>query len=236
MSTFKQRRCSHCKIRYDYQVSGYGGLQEYNSETYCQDCYKVVLDALKAVPVKRKPDWVGTSDVSAKTLVDLEQKQYEAADAKGGLFPPFRRVLPGLYDLERPDNHHKQGILRHEGHTCKYEYWTQQGGIDAGQANVQVERDVLTGDILGPWDFSDRWTKPPTFIEHPPWPSPPPATHKFRLEPIPSGRISPFELLERDPQVPLRESQEYVPGGPRSFVNETLPDESLPILDEDPEE
>ncbi len=241
MSTFKQRRCAHCKTRYDYQTSGYRETREYDSETYCNGCYKVVLDALRAVPVKSKPSWVGCSDVSVETLVNLEQERWKAADAKGGLLPPYHRVLPGMVDLVRPDNHHKQGILHHDGRTYLYEYWTQQGGMDAGQVNVQVERDVATGDILGPWDLSDRWSTKPTFIEHPPWPDPPPATHVSRPAPMPVIKARRYDLIERVQSLqssqpePLRTSREYATPGPRSFKNELIPDDGLlPVFGEFP--
>lgn len=235
MSTFQQRRCGHCGVRYSYQTSGYGGLQEYNNGTYCQDCYKFIQEALKVVPARSRPDWVGTSDVSVATLVEQEQAGWEAAKAAGKV--PVRRVLPGMYDLERPDNHHEQGIVHRDGRTYRYEYWTQQGGMAAGRVYVEVERDAVTGDILGPWNLSDRWTAPPTFIEHPPWPEKPPATHEFKPKPLTSLPVRRFDLLESQSikDIPTTMTREFLPVGRNTFSLEPLPEGALPIYDKDPD-
>lgn len=163
----------------------------------------------------------------AKTLVELEQERRKAAESNGGY--QVRRVLPGLVDMSRPDNRHEQGVVRQDGYTYHYEYWTQQGGLDAGRVSVEVERDVLTGDAPGPWNLSDRWGTRPTFVMHPPWPDPPPATHEFRLAPIPTSPTPRYDLIERVhhlnhlPQEPLVASREYDAPGRRSFTDELLP-------------
>lgn len=233
MSTFQQKRCGHCGVRYSYQTSGYGGLQEYNSDTYCQDCYKFIQEALKVVPARSRPDWVGTSDVSAESLVEQERAAWDAAKAEGKV--PVRRVLSPMFDMERPDNHHAQGIVHRDGRTYRYEYWTQQGGVAAGRVYLEVERDALTGEILGPWSLKDRWTTPPTFIEHPPWPEKPPATHKFVPMPLTSLPVRRFDIIERSPPLPVSMSREWGPVGRNSFMVEPLPQGALPIYDKDPD-
>ena len=56
-------------------------------------------------------------------------------------------------------------MLRADGRTLRYDYWTKVG-MDAGVVSVEVERDAVTGEVLGPWELTDNWhrngVKPPT--------------------------------------------------------------------------
>jgi hypothetical protein len=157
-------------------MSGYGGIQENNDGKYCSSCFRVIQEALKAVPKQATHAWVGTSDVSVESLVEQEQAALEKAKATGKM--AVHRVLAPLFDVERPSNRHMQGIVRRDGRTYRYEYWTEQGGMAAGRVYIEVERDT-EGTITGPWSLTDVWATPPKFIEHPPWPDRPPATHKY---------------------------------------------------------
>lgn len=210
MSTFQNKRCVNCGVRYTYQASGYGGLQPNNDPTYCSDCYQVIQVALATVPPRSVPDWVGTSDVTTEDLLAQEAAHAAEAKAKGAI--PVQRVLAPLFDLTRPDNQHRQGIVSRDGRTYRYEYWTQQGGPAAGRVYVEVERDTQTGEIVGPWKLQNHWTSMPTFIEHPPWPDPPPPTHEF--VPMPFARPRRFPLLELESESiqnvePLVKSRDY---------------------------
>ncbi len=185
MTTFRQKRCSNCSVRYSYQASGYGGLQKDNDDRYCPDCLCVVRDALERVPKRSQRAWVGCSDATVESLVAQENS---ASKPEGWL--PIRRVLPGEIDMARPSNKHMQGFVLRDGRTYRYEYWTEQGGMAAGRVYIEVEKDA-DDHILGPWNFKDRWETQPTFIEHPPWPEQPPATHEFVRKPmsLPKTRI-----------------------------------------------
>lgn len=48
--TSKICKCYHCKITYIYHPSGH--CSEFNSDRYCNDCYEIILNALKSIPVK----------------------------------------------------------------------------------------------------------------------------------------------------------------------------------------
>lgn len=192
MSTFQNKRCGQCGVRYAFQTSGYGGLQANNDPNYCSNCYQVIQVALAAVPPRSVRDWMGTSDVSVEALIAQEEAQAAEAKALGQL--PVRRVLSPLFDLTTPDNQQHQGIVRRDGRTYRYEYWTLQGDKAAGRVWVEVERDAQTGEILGPWNLSDRWAAPPTFIEHSPWPDRPKPTHEF--VPMPMSKVRRFALIE----------------------------------------
>jgi hypothetical protein len=211
-------------------------MQEYNDSRYCRDCYKFILDALKVVPARSRPDWVGTSDVSVGTLMEQETFAVEIARSEGKV--AVRQVIPSLYDLERPDNHHEQGIVHRDGRTYRYEYWSLQGGPAAGRVYIEVERDAVTGEILGPWNLSDRWATPPTFIEHPPWPERPPATHEFKPGvPLTSLQIRRFGIIESQSlaNIPTTMTREWGPVGRKSFSVEPLPEGALPLYDKDPD-
>jgi len=241
MSTFQQRRCSHCQTRYSYQMSGYGGMQEYNDGTYCPPCYRFIQEALKVVPQRVTHEWVGTTDVSVESLVEQEQKALDAAKAEGKV--PVRRVLAPLFDMTRPSNQHMQGIVCRDGRTYRYEYWTEQGGMAAGRVYIEVERDVEEGRINGPWKLTDQWKAPPTFIEHPDWPERPPATHEFVPKPIQMMQPRRFDIIENqslknigDIKFPSRPGHIDFNKIARSlFVVQELPQGALPIYDKDPD-
>jgi hypothetical protein len=94
-------------------------------------------------------------------------------------------VFPNEIDMTRPSNKNMQGLVSRDGRTYRYEYWTEQGGMAAGRVYLEVEKDA-DNNILGPWSLKDHWgDTQPTFIEHPPWPERPPATHKFVRKPMP---------------------------------------------------
>lgn len=221
MSTFQQRRCAHCSDRYSYQTSG-GGWDVNHDGTYCPMCMAVIRQALKAVPPRRIREWVGTSDVTAADLAEQERVAWEETLAKGGL--PARRIYPGLIDLTNPDNQHKLGIVNRDGRTYKYEYWTLQGGVEAGHVFVEVERDATTNELTGPWSLTDHWKTTPTFAEPPPFPPAPPPTHEFVPTPITGIRMRRFDLIERDQSLSNIKSREYAPSGRTEFSNEILPD------------
>lgn len=244
MSTFQQRRCAHCSDRYSYQTSGGGWGDANHDGTYCPTCKAVILQALRAVLPRRVHEWVGTSDVTATDLEEQERVAWEETQAKGGLLA--RRIYPGLIDLDNPDNKHKQGIVRREGRTYKYEYWTLQGGVEAGHVFVEVERDLGSGEITGPWSLTDHWNTTPTFVDHAPFPPAPPPTHEFVPIPITSLRMDRSDLVERNQSLrSLYEDYNNAKGSPSTrnydakgrmeFSTETLPEGSLPIYDKDPD-
>lgn len=49
----KLNRCKHCGKEYEYYASGV--CSEYNNDTYCNDCYKTMMDSLRKIPRKYVP-------------------------------------------------------------------------------------------------------------------------------------------------------------------------------------
>lgn len=167
MSTFQHKRCAHCNTPYEFQSSGGWPLPELNDGTHCPGCRAAVLAALAAVPVRSERDWVEVSSVDVRVLVHAEEASWEQAKRAGQI--PVRRVLVGLFDLNDPSNSHRQGIVRLMGATYRYEYWTKRG-MEAGQVRIEVERDVTTGKVVGPWSLSDHWKTWPAFKDPVPQP------------------------------------------------------------------
>lgn len=66
------KRCKHCKTVYSYQMSGHGDYT-YNNDTYCPDCYKVILESLKSVDVKFEKIKLPSTDMSVEEF----EKRYE---------------------------------------------------------------------------------------------------------------------------------------------------------------
>lgn len=240
MASFKQRRCAHCAARYSYQASGYGCHDDLNDARYCPACMKVIVRALESVLPRSKRAWRVTRDVSVETLVELERKNLDAARAEGQL--PVRRVLAPLFDMADPSNSHEQGIVSLDGRTYRYEYWSKEG-MAAGRVYVEVEEDAATGEVLGPWSLSDRWTATPSFCDLEPEPPREVPARKIEHRPLTTIPTRRFGIIENEslaglkPAVPRREYERVGVDeiGRRLFNVEALPDGALPIYDKDPD-
>lgn len=179
----EQHRCAHCKARYTYQASGWGS-GEFNDSTYCPKCKEAIVVALRAIEPVAEVDWRPTDDVTAQTLVDIENERWEITKAEGKI--PCRRVLSPLFDMNDPSNTHHNGIVRLNGKTYRYEYWSNWG-IEKG--HVYVECEVMNGEVVGPWSLHDYWNPPPSFCEHEPWPESK-KTAEFRVKPFDMSKLS----------------------------------------------
>lgn len=256
--THQQKRCHHCSVTYSYQGSGHGCSEPTNDPDYCTDCKKIILDALSSVPARRKRDWIVTSDYSVETLVKLEADRVASAKAEGKL--AITRVPMGLYDMRDPSNHNRGGVVRFEGKTLRYDYWTKAGMV-AGVVSVEVERDVGTGAVLGPYEFTDNWykdgNKPPTLLlDAEPHAQCPESENEVTLgmKPLMARNISSVFFMQSFPMVeesslatlgepPLTDvapnrrgilsaSRDYAGGyGKKGFVVEPLPDGALPVYE-----
>lgn len=203
--THEHKRCHHCAVTYAYQGSGHGCMEPTNDPDYCPDCKKVILDALSSVPARRKKDWVVTRDVSVETLVKREADGVAKVRAEGGF--AVTRVPMGLYDLRDPSNHNRGGVLRVDGRTLKYDYWTK-AGMDAGVVSVEVERDAVTGEVLGPWELTDNWhrngVKPPTLdLDADPYAQCPESENEVTLEvkPLMARDLSSVFFMQSFPMI-----------------------------------
>lgn len=99
MTTANRQRCAHCHSSYIYHPSTYGCNEKpYNHHNYCAACYKVVLEALKKVPVKYEKKFVPADKYTREQIV-----QHQEERCATGL--PIRRIFPTLIDMSGKTQH-----------------------------------------------------------------------------------------------------------------------------------
>lgn len=149
------KRCIHCGTKYIYQLSGEGCHEKTNNDNYCPDCMKVVIEALKSVEEKCKPEWVPCNDFTQndvqrfQSIMKDEQKFQQIRDEKFGLINlRLRRVYPGLWDRDDPENKNITGDFTFNGITYRYSYWTKKNDFDLYK---YMEVDAQTNEVRQPW-------------------------------------------------------------------------------------
>lgn len=185
-------RCENCHDKYLYYASG-GAPQAYNSSTYCPTCERAVQDSLAQIPKRYRRAWRCVSDVSLETLVALhDQKEaHRKMLGKSSLLPYISSSPARLYDLTNPYNINQTGYVSTGDHNYKFSYWTQDGLV--GNVYLEVEEDVATGCVMGPWDLSQHWDKMPTFCDEKPRGVHPP-THELIIKPLPTPEFKIFHM------------------------------------------
>ena len=135
------KRCVHCKSVYTYQMSGHGDYT-YNNDTYCSDCYKVILEALKSVDVKFEKVKLPATNISVK---DFEVKYKEHDDEiKGALYGLVcRRLRYGT-----PENFtYKDLMIDGVEYTLITNVNTNEKLLE-----VEYEQDCSTKKLIGLWN------------------------------------------------------------------------------------
>lgn len=153
MTTIRYTRCVHCGDHYEYVTSGkpHGFIQNAN---YCLECYRVVLEALKAIPRKFERTWTPTDEVTLEMLQEWE-KEAEKEDLAKGL-PHLRRVSSPLYQLAEQGGTVAQvaRIVLGRGEFAfrifQYAYWP--GKENEVVLTEEVERNCATGETR-PWNM-----------------------------------------------------------------------------------
>lgn len=151
MTSFRQKRCGHCRAPYACRMSGNGCQDPLNEGTYCPDCKRVVLEALIAVPPKFEKviEPVDISFDMVKGWYDEDETQRASRRAEGQLV--MRRLSMPLYDLDDPDNRYIAGYVQGRGRWDAYlfqiSYWTKRGDP---QVTTELEKNLQTGEIR-PW-------------------------------------------------------------------------------------
>lgn len=111
MTSYKSRRCIHCKTKYEQLASGFGYLNTHNDSRYCPECLSVVNRALSQVPKLFEMRCVDVTSISQCSDVTLEQVlEWKAAmdqdiarrRAEGQCIGV--RVAAPLFDLNNPEN------------------------------------------------------------------------------------------------------------------------------------
>lgn len=144
------------------EVSG-----NHNTDKWCDFCWQAVQKALKEIPRTVKQGYRYVSSPTVEELLKIEEINFQKQKEKSDGFPLARRVFPGLIDTVHSDNKHKLGRV-----VYRYEYWTHQGGPQAGRVRVDVAENLLTKAYEGLWDFNQS-IPPGVLIEGEPPPFPP---------------------------------------------------------------
>lgn len=155
MTSHRYHRCDHCQVSYTYQASG-GGMPAYNHDRYCPDCYRVVLEALRAIPAKVKRVNIPVSEVfgdevTLDILLAWEREAAEKARERGGLH--VRRISAPLFDLEGGRTQRTGWVRGRDGFSgwyFQYGYW--EGEEDKAEVVVEMERNCETGELRR-WGF-----------------------------------------------------------------------------------
>lgn len=100
MTTTRTKRCVHCNIMYSYHPSTYGFVAKYNDKRYCPECFKVIISALKAVPMKFKKKFISTTDYTREEIIGVQDIKISWN------LSLTKRVLMPLYDLKDSSNHY----------------------------------------------------------------------------------------------------------------------------------
>ncbi len=160
--TEEYRRCENCRIVYTFQVSGWGA-HRYNDPRYCPDCKKVICAALAKVMKLREQVNVPCMDFTKEEVLSIikedenaRQKRFEELRQAG--FPALnvRRVFPGLLDTSGTAGNNIVGSFERNGITYSYSWWEERD--DDGYAFrllKHMEKDLITGEIIGPWHNYD---------------------------------------------------------------------------------
>lgn len=102
----KLNRCKHCGKEYKYYASGV--CSEYNNDTYCNDCYKAMMDSLRKIPRKYAPRYNVLPDrlknvITYDKLKELKKEFIdEHLDTK---FPITLKCFPKCYSCENENSH-----------------------------------------------------------------------------------------------------------------------------------
>lgn len=106
MRVFLQR-CGHCGGKYEYQASGEGCHRNYNDGTYCPDCKRVQVEALKSCPrqfecrqrdIKELPDRFGGITLEQVLEWDKTSRKPTEGNPLG-----VQRIFVGLVNMETGD-------------------------------------------------------------------------------------------------------------------------------------
>lgn len=172
MSRSVRYRCSNCFCLYSHFVSGPEVSSDHTTDKWCSTCYQAVKQALKQIPRTVKQGYRYVSSPTVEELLKIEETNLQKQKEKSEGSLTVRRVYPGLIDTVHPNNKYKQGCVVVGGVSYWYEYWTHQGGPQAGRVRVDVEENLLTKEYEGLWDFN-QYLPPGVLIEGEPPPFPP---------------------------------------------------------------
>ena len=143
--THQHKRCDHCAVAYSYQGSGYGCFHPENDPRFCPTCMRVINEALRAIPVKKKQVWLPLQiDPKNPVTVELFEKLLAEKKVKQEANPFFIKS----YTLTGYSNIKEEGVIDYQGVRYRLMHNT-----DTGEKLVEarLEEDIVDGTITGAW-------------------------------------------------------------------------------------
>lgn len=154
----KLNRCKHCGKEYEYYVSGV--CSEYNNDTYCNDCYKTMMDSLRKIPRKYAPRYNVLTD-NLKNVITYEKlealkKEFinEHSDAK---FPITIKCFPKCYSSKTENSPYKkyceEYIYNGMDVIACFDDLKEENKLIKVKSEYDIENKKFTGKL---WSVCDR--------------------------------------------------------------------------------
>lgn len=154
-------RCKHCGKEYEYYASGV--CSEYNNDTYCNDCYKTMMDSLKKIPRKYAPRYNVLPDrlknvITYDKLKELKKEFInEHSDTK---FPITLKCFPKCYSYEnensQPTEYCEEYIYNGMDIIVCFNDLEDNNKIIKVKSEYDIYSQTFTGKV---WNVCDRTNK-----------------------------------------------------------------------------
>lgn len=156
MTSFRIRRCDHCRSSYEYQQSGEGCQDPLNDGRYCRLCKAVVNEALSALPVRFECRYVPVSELpefADVTRANIEEWEADFARLRRESKAIYgRREWPALMDLDGGDSQHVREVRAtsgpHEGTRFRVSSWQKRPDY---LIEVPMEWDLSRQVVVTRW-------------------------------------------------------------------------------------
>jgi hypothetical protein len=131
--TTKFVRCRHCEIQYAYHPSGHAG--PLNNDTYCPDCYELIIVLFKDVPKRKRRVWIAAQPMSSVMIEAFNETR--------------KKDIFQLVHVLFSENIKVDSCSKINGE--HYRLCTNKD--DGSQLlEIECEEDVATGVITGTWN------------------------------------------------------------------------------------
>lgn len=158
----KLNRCKHCGKEYEYYASGV--CSEYNNDTYCNDCYKTMMDSLRKIPRKYAPRYNVLPDrlknvITYDKLKELKKEFIdEHLDTK---FPITLKCFPKCYSCEnensQPTEYCEEYIYNGIDIIVYFNDLEDDNKLIKVKSEYDIENKKFTGKIWNTYDKKNRY-------------------------------------------------------------------------------
>ena len=158
----KLNRCNHCGKEYEYYVSGV--CSEYNNDTYCNDCYKTMMDSLRKIPRKYAPRYNVLPDRLKDTItyekLEILKKEFinEQINSK---FPITLKCFPKCYsqndDNSNSTKYCEEYIYNGMDIIVCFDDLKEENKLIKVKSEYDIENKKFTGKIWNTYDNKNRY-------------------------------------------------------------------------------